>query len=71
MCPVDLAACVQVSQGCSLLEEALVLLQPLTPGKPPIAPQLAKEIKMGLAELQAHCALEQVRITLQCILGSG
>lgn len=51
---------VQVSVGCGLLEEALHLLQPLTPGRDFIAPELAREIKLGLAELQSHVALEQV-----------
>eukprot|EP00983_Pelagomonas_calceolata_P061451 1146841-Pelagomonas_calceolata.AAC.5 len=56
----------QVSVGCGMLEEALHLLQPLAPGRDFIAPRLAREIKLGLVELQSHEALEQVWQLQRC-----
>ena len=55
----------QVATGCQYLEEALALLQPVAGGKA-IAPELAKDIKKGLAELRTQCTLEQVRALCVC-----
>ncbi len=48
--------------GCRLLEDALQLLQPK--GGPAVAPELAKEVRSSLAELNSQCALEQVAAPL-------